>query len=439
MWGSTCLQNIKVMYKKLLILFFPVWLAANAQVSLDRFAITGVTIIDADHPVSLPHQTVLIHHNIIEDVFPDGSRPIPDTFHILKMTGKYLLPGLIDVHVHLATDPSGEDNREHTLNTLKRMLLKGVTSVRDMAGDARILAGLSRDALTGDVPSPNIYYSALMAGPEFFSDPRTATSTRGAEAGHTPFMLAVTDTTDLPAAIAAAKGTGATGIKLYANLSSRLAASIIAEAHKQHMVVWGHAWLQQAKPSDLVKAGIDVISHAPLIIREKLDSIPTAWKKEHHDEQFWNSVTPDLSGLFDLMKSRHTILDPTLLTYKQWAAEDPGMQYDYELTRRITAQAYRSGITIAAGTDDDQKEFVDKEIELLVKDAGFTAIDAIIAGTLNGAKTLNIDKSVGTVAKGKIADLMLLEKNPLEKIDNIGSVVMVIKDGRIYVYKAGGI
>ena len=156
----------------------------------------------------------------------------PDSFHILRMKGKYLLPGLIDAHVHMATDPSGTDNREHTLSTLKQMLFKGVTSVRDMAGDARTLAGLARDALTGDIPSPDIYYAALMAGPDFFSDPRTATSTKGAVAGHTPYMLAVTDSTNLPAAIAAAKGTGATGIKLYANLSSRLAAHIIAEAHK---------------------------------------------------------------------------------------------------------------------------------------------------------------------------------------------------------------
>jgi len=160
--------------------------------------------------------------------------------------------------------------------------------------------------------------------------------------------------------------------------------------------------------------------------------IRPTWKKQHHDEQFWNGAIPDLSGLFNLMKSHRTILDATLLTYKQWAEEDPGMQYDYELAKRITARAYRSGVTIAAGTDDDQKEFVEKEIELLVKDAGFTTIDAIVAGTLNGAKTLHIDDKTGTITKGKIADLLLLNKNPLEKIDNIESVVLVIKDGKIY-------
>jgi imidazolonepropionase-like amidohydrolase len=114
------------MLKKLLILFFPVCQIANAQVSLGQFAITGVTIIDADHPAALPRQTVVVNHGTIEEVFPDGSRPIPDSFHLLRMTGKYLLPGLIDAHVHMATDPSGIDNREHTLNTLKQAVCQSI-------------------------------------------------------------------------------------------------------------------------------------------------------------------------------------------------------------------------------------------------------------------------------------------------------------------------
>ena len=140
----------------------------NAQVSFNNYALIGVTIIDANHQTPLPHQTLLITHNIISKIFADGSKPIPDSFNIMRMEGKYLLPGLIDAHVHMATDPSGTNNREHTLDALKRMLYSGVTSVRDMAGDARTLAGLSRDALAGDIISPDIYYSALMAGPVFF-------------------------------------------------------------------------------------------------------------------------------------------------------------------------------------------------------------------------------------------------------------------------------
>lgn len=96
-----------------------------AQVSFGNIALTGVTIIDARHHTPLPNQTVLIKNNIISNVFKDDNMAIPGSFNILRMEGKYLLPGLIDTHVHMATDPSGEDNRAHTLDVLQHMLYSG--------------------------------------------------------------------------------------------------------------------------------------------------------------------------------------------------------------------------------------------------------------------------------------------------------------------------
>ncbi|SDP76213.1 Imidazolonepropionase [Mucilaginibacter sp. OK268] len=404
---------------------------ASAQVSLGGMALTTVTIIDANHRVPLAAQTVLIEGGKIKDVFADGSKPIPASYAVLPLKGKFLLPGLIDTHVHLATDPSGVDNRAHTLAVLRQMLYSGITTVRDMAGDARTLAGLSRDALTNDIISPDIYYSALMAGPTFFSDPRTGSSTKGAVSGKMPYMLAVTDSTNLQLAIAEAKGTGATGIKLYANLSPGLVGKIVSEATRQGMIVWGHAWLQQARPSDLVKAGVSSISHAPLVIHEKFDKIPDTWKK-HHTNRFWDDSIPNLNTLFILMKQRGTILDATLLTYKNWAQTDTAMQYDYEIGKRLTIEAYKAGVTICTGTDDDQEAFVQDEIKLLVSDAGFKPIDAIIAATLNGAMALNIANTHGTIWPGKTADLLVLDKNPLVTLDNLTSVYLVIKKGFIF-------
>lgn len=409
----------------LIILFH----TACGQVGFNNYALTGVTIIDANHKTVLSNQTVLINNNIIGDIFNEGSESIPDSFIILNLKNKYLLPGLIDAHVHMATDPSSEDNRAHTLDVLQRMLYSGITSVRDMAGDARTLAGLSRDALTGDIISPDIYYSALMAGPVFFSDPRTTTSTQGGITGKMPYMLAVTDSTNMTLAVAEAKGTGATGIKLYANLSPSLVNKIVKEANKQGIIVWGHAWLDDAKPSDIVKAGVSPVSHSPLLLYDKLDSVPTYWKNGHTHYKSLGDSVPDLSFLFQLMKAHHTILDATMLAYKE---EDSTMQYDYEIAKQITAQAYKAGVTIDAGTDDDQIEFVQKEIELMVHDAGFTTIDAIISATLNGAKALHIENTVGTISVGKKADLLVLDSNPLQNINNIESVYLVIKNGKVY-------
>jgi len=304
--------------------------------------------------------------------------------------------------------------------------------VRDMAGDARVLSGYARDAEVGDIISPNIYYSALMAGPEFFNDPRSVATARGGTAGEMSYMKGVSDTTDLVLAIAQAKGTGATGIKLYADLSGPLVKKIVNEARKQGMKVWGHAWLSPAKPSDMINGGVQSISHAPLLIREKLDSVPSSWKKAGYLEKNWKDSMAFDASLFVLMKAHNTILDATMATYKKWAKEEPSRAYNYTITKHITSAAYKAGVKICAGTDNDQEAFVQQEIKLLVSDAGFSPIDALIAGTKHGAEAIGIDRDHGTVEVHKIADLLLLDGNPLENIDHLDDVYMVIKDGTIF-------
>lgn len=384
--------------------------SSHSQPARSAFiALTGVTIIDANHPQGLKAQTILITGDSIQQIGPDGSIKIPDSAKTYALNGKFLLPGLIDTHVHLATDPSGTDNRQHTLETLQKMLQTGITTVRDMAGDARTLAGLARDTHTGDIIGPEIYYSALMAGPSFFKDPRTHTSSAGGIAGQMPYMQAITDTTDLVTAVARAKGTGATGIKLYAKLDGRLTAAIAKEAKRQNILVWSHAWLDPAKPSEIIAADVSSVSHACLLARD----------------------TPN-APIITLMKEHHTILDATLLTYKEWAREDTTHRHTYEQAKEYTAKAYKAGIPVTAGTDDDQTAFVQEEIKLLVTDAGFTPADAITAATLNGAKALGIENQYGTIQKGKKASLLILNQNPLTDINNIDSVFLVIKLGRPY-------
>ncbi|MCR8561450.1 amidohydrolase family protein [Mucilaginibacter sp. BJC16-A38] len=405
---------------------------AYSQTALGDVALTGVTIIDANHPAPLTGQTILLKGKILSAVFPDNGQAVPSNFTVIPLKGKYIIPGLIDTHVHMATDPSGTDNRAHALATLNDMLRSGITTVRDMAGDARTLAGLSRDAMTGEINSPDIYYSSLMAGPEFFTDPRTAAATAGGVPGKMPYMLAVTDSTDFVRAVAGAKGTGATGIKLYANLSANMVQKITSEATKQQLIVWGHAWLQDAIPSNLVNAGVSSVSHAPLLLHETISIVPKEWKTQPHDAAYWDKVTPDLTVLFRLMVTKHTILDATLLTYKKWGESDKTVQYDYEIGKRLTTQAYKAGVIICAGTDDDQEQFVQEEMKLLVKEAQFKPIDALIAGTLNGAKALHLENRLGTIEQGKDANLLILDKNPLDDLDNIKAVFMVIKAGSIY-------
>ncbi len=129
------------------------------------------------------------------------------------------MPGLIDSHVHLATPP----NRRQAEAMLRRDLYGGVTAGRDMADDLRALGDITRASRVGEIAGSDVYYAALMAGPDFFTDPRTAQTSAGGVPGQVPWMQAVTDQTDLPLAVARAAGTSATAIKLYADLDPNLA------------------------------------------------------------------------------------------------------------------------------------------------------------------------------------------------------------------------
>src|ERR1700754_1032649 len=419
------------LYTLCLSLFFLLPLFSPAQYRPHLLVLTDVSVIDASHPVPAMHQTIIIKDGRIAEIRP-GAMTFPDSAVIINLKGKYLIPGLIDSHVHMATDPDGTDNRLHTLQVLREMLYSGVTTVRDMAGDGRVLAELARDANMGEITSPDIYYSALMAGPSFFTDPRTQASTKGGVNGGMPYMNAIADTTNITLAIARSIGSGASGIKLYANLPAGLVIKIVSEAKKQNIPVWAHAWLQGAKPSDIVKAGAISVSHAPLLIYEKINKVPDPWKQPGLAADFWDKNVPALDELFTLMKQHHTILDATLLTYKKWAMTDTSMLWDYQIAKRITSHAYASGVLICAGTDDDQDQFVQEEMRLLVADAGFSPFDAIVAATKNSAAAINLDATKGSIAVGMDADLLVLTRNPLENIDNIRSVDLVIKRGMIY-------
>ncbi|HEV8407123.1 MAG TPA: hydrolase, partial [Sphingomicrobium sp.] len=107
----------------------------------------------------------------IAAVLPDSSLSAAqlEHVHVVDLTGRFLLPGYIDSHQHFATPP----DRPEAEARLKRDIYSGITATRDMADDLRLMADVTRAARIGEIPSPDINYAALMAGPSFFVDPRT--------------------------------------------------------------------------------------------------------------------------------------------------------------------------------------------------------------------------------------------------------------------------
>jgi imidazolonepropionase-like amidohydrolase len=410
--------------------------AAKAPIVYD-----GVTVIDGTGAAAKPGMAIIAQDGRIASIVPSSQwrgtlgAKLAATAQVIDLHGDYAVPGLIDTHVHLATDPDPVYEQAQ----LRRYIYSGVTTVRDMAGDTRVLGFLARQTLLHKMPGPDIYHAALMAGPNFFHDPRTIAAAQGATPGQVPWMQAMTDDTDIPLAVARAKGTGATALKLYADMSGELDAKITAEAHRQHMLVWGHAATFPATPMDTISAGEDSISHACMLAYQVSTPIPPEY---HHrapvDAAKFANGTSAIDPVFAAMKAHHTILDATIYVYKMmWQETPPNAPAPYcktELAARITKAAHAAGVEISTGTDADTEW--DKplpstydEIALLVHTAGFTPTEAIHAATQVGAKVVGQEKNIGSLEAGKRANILFVAKNPLTDIANLRTVVLTTKDG----------
>jgi len=407
----------------------------------DLVVYRGATLFDGTGHPPRSDMDVVVRGQRISQVVHDADLD-PDLLRsarIVDLRGKFLMPGLIDAHVHLATPP----NRRQAEAVLRRDIYGGVTTVRDMADDLRAVGDMSRASLVGEIAAPDIYYAALMAGPAFFSDKRTAQTSAGGEPGHVPWMQAVTDGTDMPLAVANARGTFATAIKLYADLSGELATKVTAEAHRQGMKVWAHATLYPAKPSEVVAAGTDAISHACLLVRESAARVPafTEPRSPAPLEPFRGGRNPDLARLFAEMVRRGTILDATVWAYSADTAGSTTMpplppgSCDDGIGGAITGQAYRAGVAIDAGTDN-VAEWTDPwpdlfhELDALSRKAGMPNGAVLQSATLIGARATGQERDIGSIEPGKRADMVVLARDPLIDLNNLKSVVLTVKRGR---------
>jgi imidazolonepropionase-like amidohydrolase len=356
----------------------------------------------------------------------------------LDLAGKFLVPGLIDTHQHFATPP----DRPEAEARLKRDIYSGITATRDMADDLRQMSDITRQARVGEIASPDIYYAALMAGPSFFTDPRTQAVAQGAEAGAVPWMQAIDHQTDMPLAVARSKGTYATAIKIYANLPGDLVAKITSEAHRQGMKVWAHGMVFPATPQEVVDAGVDTVSHTCYLAYQAMDRRPDSYQHRFPiDASLFTSDNPAMAALFADMAKRGTLLDATVHVYREVeaAAKEQGKPplCTVALAGKLTNQAYRSGVTISSGTDGDTPiaepwPALFDELQLLHEAAGLPAMAVLQAATVNGARAAGQEKEMGTIEPGKLANLAVLSKNPLDDVRNFRSVVLTVKRGRLF-------
>jgi imidazolonepropionase-like amidohydrolase len=394
--------------------------------------VSEVTLIDGTGSAAQTNVSILVRGGRVEDILP-ASAASPAADIIVNGHGLFAIPGLIDAHVHLSPSPMNE-----RIEQLRQTLEGGVTTVFDLAGDCRETSDLARMEIAGEIRSPSIYYVALFSGPAFFKDPRVIGSSLGFRPGDAPWAREITPETDMVQAVAAARGTGAISLKLYAALDAGEVRNIADEARRQQMRLVAHATVFPAKPGDLVAAGVNMLAHAPYLVWEGSPAGEDFTRRARGDFEHVPVDSSVIETLLASMHDRDVALNPTLWIFAEGeASKDPVSRLRTPWMNAVTRRAAQLGVRIVAGTDDmldaavDRLPILHKELETLVSGAGLTPAQALVAASSNAARVMGIDRSTGTVEKGKAADLVLLEANPVENITNTRRIRYVIKDGRI--------
>jgi len=398
----------------------------------------GFNLIDGSGGPPIQDAAISVRGNRIVTV---GSRrelltgpSAPRDAIVINLGGGWVVPGLVDAHVHLTASDARTTDAE-----LHRLLFGGVTAVRDMAGDARILASLARGSRLGEIDAPDVYFAAVMAGPRFMTDPRPLAASAGETPGEVPWMQVITPQTDIARAVAAARGTYASGIKILAEVPAAQVANITAEAHRQGMQVWAHSMVVPARPLEVIRADVDVISHACDLAWEAMAEVPDRY--DHNERPRYGSFTADsqvFSQIIAEMRARGTILDPTLATYaRAGGASAPTNGCDIGFARSLVARAHAEGVKVAAGSDfatptDDPFPALHRELEELVDNAGLSPMSAIVAATTGAAEAIGAQDRHGLLANGRPVNFVLLRESPLEDISNLRTVTAVWKNAVRY-------
>lgn len=427
--------------------------AVGQQRSCTAFADTTVVVTDIER--LLPHTSVVINGDRITEVGPAVGVRIPEGCTVVDGRDRFLIPGLVDTHVHLYGPGVRPDDRAAQEKILSLLLANGVTTAINMLGSPEILK-LRDDLARGKVIGPKLYTTGI-----FFE------SEHAYSLG--PFIHLPTFHTaeEVRREVIAEKRAGYDFHKVHGDLPPEAYQAVLATAREQGMRVVGHT------PSNLgINAALDgrqaLIAHAEEYLYSYFQfhrDMPTDPVEIDHmvkevaakTKRAGTFVSPTLY-VFHQIISQVADIDAVLQRpatqylpagslalcrpeenpyVKRWPlAGIPKLRAQYQIMQKLTVGLRDAGVPLLTGTDDLVPCVVPgfalrNEFEELYG-AGLTPFEVLQAATYNAAAFLGTSASTGTVAPGKIADLVLLNANPLDDVDNAFRQEGVMLHGRWY-------
>ena len=436
-------------------------------------AITHVTLIDATGAGPKPDVTVVVAHGKIRAITPSSVAQLPPDTQIMDATGKFLIPGLSDFHLHLtgAGEPAG--SRDFFLPLL---LANGITTVRDMGGYLQSLIPLRAEIRSGKRLGPEIFF----AGPYLDGDPPSFQPS-----------LVVTNPTQATDDVESLIAQGVDFIKVQSILSRTAYFAIAAAAKQRHISFVGHVpdRVTAAEASDADQKSIEHLtgvlracsSVEPQLMERQFSAGPknetpqgshareVAWERE-----LLSTFSDDTcDALVAKFRANQTWQTPTLVLLRQDAYPTPqsdeavadllryvpksmvskwqqvrmkqdqfASRSEFDLRNQLFARSSQlvgkmqaAGVGILAGTDSAAPELVPgfslhEELTLLVQ-AGLTPMQALQAATKNPAVFMGVGQKQGTVEVGKNADLVLLDANPLDDVRNTEKIRALVIHGKL--------
>jgi len=426
--------------------------AVRAYVSVDAplIALTHARIIDGTGAAPRENQTLIVNNGIILTIGASSSTDIPAGAHVIDLAGKSVIPGLVMVHEHLYY-PNGPGVYGQLGESFSRLYLSGGVTTMRTGGNVNGFMDLNMMKLVaeGQKPGPAIDATApYLNGPNTFIQMRTL---KGPEDARRQVQYWTDE--------------GATSLKTYMQITRGDLAAAINEAHRRGIKVTGH--LCSVTYAEAAALGIDNLEHGffaatDFVVDKKPDQCPGQGVGQKTIAALDEHGAPFKQLVQTLIKANVAITSTLTVfeTFTPGRPKPPGIEVltpqlreQFEATYARTSQnkdsiyttlfpkamalerAFaKAGGLLIAGTDPTGGGGVipgfsnQRQVELLV-DAGFTPLEAIQISTLNGARYLGRDKTIGSIAVGKQADLVVINGNPSASISDIRKVETVFKQG----------